>query len=200
LRVKVPSKVVEPLTVEQVRRFLSSVRRYRDLAIVHLMLLCGLRSQEVLSLRVTDIEWSDRRLCVRGKGQRDRVLPLPDILGQMVLDYLRLERPYGCSHPDLFVVLQGPQRGQPMTAAGLRSLFRHRRHDPVLFNANAHRFRHTFGADQAREGVRLPVLQRLMGHADSSTTLRYIHLSMVDISNEFRRAVEAIGQRYDPLD
>lgn len=198
LRVKVPNRVVEPLTVEQVRRFLNSLRRYRDLAILHLMLLCGLRSQEVLTLRVADVEWSDRRLRVRGKGDRERVLPLPDILEQIVIDYLRLERPRGCPHPRLFVVLQGPRWAQPMTPAGLRSLFRHRRLDPALFNANAHRFRHTFGADMAREGVRLPVLQRLMGHADSSTTLRYIHLSMADISAEFRRAVEAIGQRYEP--
>jgi site-specific recombinase XerD len=48
----------------------------------------------------------------------------------------------------------------------------------------------------ARSGVRLPILQRLMGHADSSTTLRYINLSMADIADEYRRVVEELQRRY----
>jgi integrase len=83
-----------------------------------------------------------------------------------------------------------------MTLAGLRSLFRHRRRDRAVARANPHRFRHTFGADMARSGVRLPVLQRMMGHADDTTTLRYIQLSMADIADEYRRAVEKLQQRY----
>ncbi len=66
-----------------------------------------------------------------------------------------------------------------------------------MANANAHRFRHTFGADMSRSGVRLPVLQRMMGHADAKTTLQYIHLSMADIAAEYRRAIEVITKRYE---
>jgi integrase/recombinase XerD len=83
-----------------------------------------------------------------------------------------------------------------MSLSGLRSLFRHRRRDHTVARANPHRFRHTFGADMARAGVRLPILQRLMGHADESTTLRYIELSMADIADEYRRAGEEIQRRY----
>lgn len=84
-----------------------------------------------------------------------------------------------------------------MTPSGLRSLFRHRRRQPELATANAHRFRHTFGSDMAREGVRLPILQRMMGHADPVTTLRYIQLSMADIAREYQRALDTIETRYD---
>jgi site-specific recombinase XerD len=52
VRVKEPRRVVEPLTVEQVRALLGSLRRYRDLCIAYTMLLCGLRSQEALGLRI----------------------------------------------------------------------------------------------------------------------------------------------------
>jgi len=45
-------------------------------------------------------------------------------------------------------------------------------------------------------GVRLPILQRMMGHADDTTTLRYIQLSMADIADEYQRAVEQIQHRY----
>ena len=83
-----------------------------------------------------------------------------------------------------------------LTLAGLRTLFRHRRRDHAVARANPHRFRHTFGADMARSGVRLPILQRMMGHADGATTLRYIQLSMADIADEYRRAVEKLQRRY----
>lgn len=63
-------------------------------------------------------------------------------------------------------------------------------------NANPHRLRHTFGADMARSGVRLPILQRLMGHAYAETTLRYVNLSMVDIATEFHRAIAKLQERY----
>lgn len=195
LYVKVAHRVIDPLTPEEVRAFLRSLRRYRDIAIVHLMLLCGLRSREVLALELADLDLHDRRIRARGKGSRERALPLPELCLATLHDYLRVERPT-CRTTRLFVVLQGARRGQPMTAAGLRSLFRHRRRQCPLARANPHRFRHTFGADMARSGMRLPILQRLMGHADSRTTLAYINLSMADIAAEYRRAVDVIKRRY----
>jgi site-specific recombinase XerD len=196
LRVKVPRRVVEPLTSNEVRAFLRRLRRYRDLAIVHLMLLCGLRSAEVLALEMRDVLRDEGQLRIRGKGERDRVLPLPDIVARSIGDYLRWERPSAFGSSRLFLVLQGHRRGRAMTAAGLRSLFRQRRRDHVIARANPHRFRHTFGADMARSGVRLPILQRMMGHADGITTLQYINLSMSDIAAEYQRAVAELERRY----
>jgi integrase/recombinase XerD len=66
----------------------------------------------------------------------------------------------------------------------------------MLAMANAHRFRHTFGADMARAGVRLPILQQMMGHADLKTTMLYIRLSMADVAEEFRRASSKLDGRY----
>lgn len=198
LRVKQPEKLVEPLSPQQVRSFLRSLHRYRDLCIVHLMLLCGLRSSEVLRLEVGDIVSTDSRLRVHGKGRRERALPLPESLARLLQQYLQLERPRYCVTRQLFVVLQGKRRGQPMTIAGLRSLFRHRRRRPSLTIANAHRFRHTFGADMARAGVRVFILQRLMGHASAMTTLHYIRLSMADVADEYRRALTRLDRRYAP--
>jgi site-specific recombinase XerD len=196
LRVKTARRVVEPLVVSEVRRFLGTLRRYRDLAIVHLMLLCGLRCAEVLQLRRTDVGFDTSEVRVRGKGNKERLLPLPAVVARSLGDYLQWERPTVATTPHLFVVLQGRQHGRPMTLAGLRSLFRQRRRDYRLARANPHRFRHTFGADMARSGVRLPILQRLMGHADGMTTLQYIHLSMADVAEEYARAVAAIAPRY----
>ena len=198
LRVKSPRRLVEPLNPNEVRLFLRQLRRYRDLALVQLLLFCGLRSDEVLRLELEDILFHDRRLRVRGKGDRERAVPLPEILESLLRDYLRFERPTRCRTERAFVVLQGPRRGHPMTAAGLRSLFRRRRKRRELARANPHRFRHTFGADMARAGVRLPMLQRMMGHVQASTTLQYINLSLDDLAAEYSRAVAEIKKRYEP--
>ena len=197
LRVKEPRTLVEPLTADQVRAFFARLRRYRDLAIVHLMLFCGLRTCEVLRLELGDLQIDDARLRIRGKGERERAMPLPEAVVLAIRQYLQLERPARCSHARLFVILQGARRGAPITAPGVRSLFRQRRGQlALLASVHAHRLRHTFGTDMARAGVRLPVLQKMMGHSDAKTTLQYIQLSMADIAAEYQRAIVELDKRY----
>ena len=197
IRVKVPRTLVVPLGPEEVAAFFSTLRRYRDLAIVYLMLFCGLRSREVLTLKRADVLLSENHVRVMGKGSVERMLPVPEAVMDTIHDYLHLERPRNAASECLFVVLQGKHRGHEMTSDGLRRLFRYRRQSPKLKRANAHRFRHTFGTDMARAGVRLPVLKELMGHADHETTLRYINLSMTDIADEYSRALAQIQKRYE---
>jgi integrase/recombinase XerC len=196
LRVKTSRTLVEPLTSEQARLLIRSFTRYRDISFAYLMLLCGLRSREVICLCMDDVNFNEQRLHVTGKGGNERVLPLPTLLLKYLRDYLRVERPKICCTRALFTVLKGKRRGCAMTTAGLRSLFRYRRKDEKIKNANPHRLRHTFGTDMARAGVRLFILQKLMGHEDSKTTLKYINLSMADIAAEFQRAAKEIHKRY----
>src|ERR1035438_2046480 len=108
----------------------ASFRTSRDLAIVGLMLFDGVRSCEVLALNREDLLLSEAQMRVRGKGGKPRCLPLAPETIQLLDHYLLLERPPNCGLP-LFVGLKGRARGRRMTAAGLRSLFRHhRRSDP----------------------------------------------------------------------
>ena len=197
LRVKQPQKLVTPLRAEQVRHFLQSLRRYRDLAIVHLMLLCGLRSREVLFLRLGDVSLLESSVRVWGKGSKERLVPLAQLAAVSIQQYFKHERPRQGVGDFLFVCLQGKRRGMGMTPAGLRSVFRSHRKPCALRNANPHRFRHTFGTDMARGGVSLSVLQKLMGHSSAEQTLRYINLSLADVADAFRVAAAQIQKRYD---
>jgi integrase/recombinase XerD len=188
VRVKEPKRSIVPLSVDEVARFWSSFRTTRDLAIVGLMLLQGLRSGEVLALNPDDVLLSEAQLRVRGKGSKLRFLPLAPETVPLLEHYIRLERPNPCSAA-LFVSLKGPARGQRMTPAGLRSLFRHHRRTTAIKLANPHRFRHTFASDMLRAGVSLPALMRLMGHSDIQTTLLYVHVTPQDVYLEYARAV-----------
>src|SRR5216683_3260651 len=141
LRVKVPKRNIVPLSVDEVARFWCSFRTSRDLAIVGLMLMQGLRSAEVLALNPDDLLLSEAQVRVRGKGSKLRFLPLAPETIQLLGHYLRLERPDPCSAA-LFVSLKGRARGTRMTLAGLRSLFRYHRQTTGVTLANPHRFRH----------------------------------------------------------
>ena len=187
LRVREPRLTIVPLSVDEVARFWSSFRNARDLAIVGLMLMHGLRSAEVITLNRDDLLLSEGQIRVRGKGSKMRFLPLAPETTQLLDHYLRLERPDPCSAA-LFVVLKGPARGHRMTPAGLRSLFRHHRHTTGIQKANPHRFRHTFASDMVRAGISLPALMQLMGHADIQTTLHYVKVSPQDVYLQYARA------------
>ena len=195
LRVRVPKRNLVPLSVEEVARFWSSFRTARDLAIVGLMLLQGLRSAEVLGLNEDDLLLSEAQLRVRGKGNKLRFLPLAPETVQLLDHYRRLERPQ-VGTAALFVSLKGPARGTRMTLAGLRSLFRYHRQRTGVQLANPHRFRHTFASDMVRAGISLPALMQLMGHADIQTTLRYVQITPQDVYRQYTRAV---AQQVRPL-
>ena len=75
-------------SAEQVAAFWKSFRTFRDLAIVALMLLDGLRSCEVLQLQLADLSLSEAHLCVLGKGNKKRVLPLPAETIEVLQNYL----------------------------------------------------------------------------------------------------------------
>jgi site-specific recombinase XerD len=188
LRVRTPKRTITPLSVDEVARFWSSFRTSRDLAIVGLMLLQGLRSQEILDLNQDDLLLPEAQLRVRGKGNKTRFLPLAPEAAQLLDHYLRLERPANSSAA-LFVSLKGSARGSRMTPAGLRSLFRHHRQTSGVKIANPHRFRHTFASDMVRAGVSLPALMRLMGHANIQTTLVYMQVTPLEVYQQYARAI-----------
>jgi site-specific recombinase XerD len=188
LRLRQPQRIVTPLSADQVAKFWDSFHTFRDLALVGLMLLDGLRSSEALALQLADLPPAGSQIRVCGKGNRQRILPLPEDIRDVLKKYLLLERPLTGS-PALFLCLKGPHRGQPLTAAGLRALFRHHRHATQIPEAHPHRLRHTFGADMVRAGVSLPALQSLMGHAQIRTTMLYVRLAPQDVWREYRRAI-----------
>jgi site-specific recombinase XerD len=196
LTVKVPSLIITPLSPTEIKKFLIGIRKYRDLAIIYLMLFCGLRSCEILALEVADIDLIDNQIRVRGKGGKQRVLPISGSVRKILIYYLDYERPHA-SHNRCFVVLKGHSRGEPMTETGLRKLFRYRRKRSFLPRAHPHLFRHTFCTNLITQGVSLPVVQKLMGHTDIELTMSYTHISLSDVYKEYHQATKLLQESYD---
>ena len=187
-RVKVPRTLVQALAPEAAEQFIQGLRTYRDLAIAGLMLFSGLRSGEVLALRIENLDTPHGMCRVFGKGRKQRVVPIAESTQNVIRAYLRTERPETHAK-ELFVSLKRPRRGCAMTRSGLRSLFRHHRKRSRTPQANPHRFRHTFASDMIRAGCSLPALQRLLGHSHIDVTMQYLHFCTSDLLEEYRRAV-----------
>lgn len=194
-RVKVPYTIITPLSATEIKQFMSHVRTYRDMAIIYLMLFCGLRTCEVLALTISDIDFADARLLIRGKGGKERILPIAPSVNNTLSNYLSYERPQ-TSHNRCFVSLKGCGRGQPMTPEGIRMFFRHRR-KRALKKIHPHLLRHSFCTNLITQGVSLPVVQKLMGHNDIEVTLDYVHMSIDDVAKEYHEALNSLEKYYE---
>lgn len=200
LKVKEEKLLIIPLSAEKANEFIEGIDSYRDLAIVGLMLFCGLRSCEVRNLEIEKINFAERKMTVMGKGGRERMVPLVDQVTRLMRSYLAIERPRDAPTMKLFTVLKGKTRGQALTEAGLRSLFRYKRKISGVAEANPHRFRHTFGTNMAKSKMNIRVLQQLLGHAEGSpVTQRYIHIALADVEEAFHEANNEIKKKYSGL-
>jgi len=189
LRLREPRTLPRSLDHREVVALVESLRSFRDRAIAGLMVFCGLRSGEVLALEVKDVDIGGRWLKVFGKGRKERRVPLDVDVAGMIQTYLLAERPETTSKA-LFVVAKGPNRGEPLTPAGLRTIFRYHRAKAEVAAGHPHALRHTFGTALAEAGVDLAVMQALLGHAHIDTTARYVHLAPAHVKEEFDAARE----------
>jgi len=187
LRVREPQRLPRALDSKEVVALVGSLRTWRDRAMAGLMVFCGLRAGEVLALDVGDVDIGGRWLRVYGKGSKERRVPLDVDVAGVIQTYLMAERPE-TDTPRLFVVAKGPNRGQPLTSAGLRTIFRYHRITSGVTGGHPHALRHTFGTALAEAGVDLAVMQTLLGHTHIDTTARYVHLAPVHVKAEFDAA------------
>jgi site-specific recombinase XerD len=187
LRLRQPRRLPRGLDRKETAALLASFRSDRDRAIAGLMLFSGLRSAEVLGLEVRGVDIGRRWVRVLGKGDKERRVPLDTQVAGLIQTYLLVERPETDSLA-LFVVAKGPNRGRPLSAAGLRTVFRYHRARAGVAAGHPHALRHTFGTALAEAGVDLAVLRELMGHDHIDSSAAYIHLAPTHVRTQFDAA------------
>ncbi|HEX2072126.1 MAG TPA: site-specific tyrosine recombinase XerD [Thermoleophilaceae bacterium] len=149
----------------------------RDRALLELMYACGLRASEATGLEVTDLDLVELVLRARGKGSKERLVPVGRTAADAVRRYLERGRPQlvGASvEARLFVNF----RGRTLTRQGLYKIVkRHARSAGLADRMSPHTLRHTFATHLLAGGCDLRAVQEMLGHADVATTQLYTHLS-----------------------
>jgi integrase/recombinase XerD len=190
---RAPSKsrrLPKVLSRDQVRLLLaapkgSSAAAQRDRAILELMYACGLRASEVTGLLVGDIDLEEAVMRARGKGSKERLIPVGSAAVRAVSQYLSQARGklVGIRDEDhLFV----NQRGGALTRQGLYKIVQgHARAAGLSGLMSPHTLRHSFATHLLAGGCDLRVLQEMLGHADIATTQIYTHLSAERLKDQY---------------
>jgi site-specific recombinase XerD len=135
----------------------------RNRALVELVYSAGLRSAEAVGLDLADVDFDREQLHVRGKGGKERIVPLGEEAGHLVAQYLHEARPQLAAGAENALFLSA--RGKRLDTSTLRRVFAH-----------PHSLRHAFATHLLEGGADLRTIQDLLGHSSLSTTQLYSHV------------------------
>jgi integrase/recombinase XerC len=203
---RLPKHLPRVPSIEQLNRVVDSVNDEaaswpaRDKAILEMLYGCGIRNAELVGLNLDDIQWANETILVRGKGQKQRYVPLGDAAALSLREYLaersaRLDAASEhatISTPALFLNLQlrGISHGGQARLT-TRSVGRIVKHIAILHGLSSdvhpHTLRHAFGTHLLEEGADLRAIQELLGHERLSTTQRYTQLTAAQLTEVYDR-------------
>lgn len=176
------------LTREEVSKIFHSIRNLKHRCMISLIYACGLRNGELIRIQLRDIDSAQKLLIIRqAKGNKDRVVPIPQSILNMLNDYAEAYRPEK-------YLFEGQTRGNPYTERSVQQLFK----DAVIrsgirqTHASPHWLRHSYATHIMEMGTNLRDLQTLLGHKSLKTTQIYTHIS----STNYNRIISP----FDTLD
>lgn len=201
---RLPKHLPRVPSIEQMNRVVDTVGDgaaswpARDRAILELLYGCGMRNAELTALNVNDIHWANEAILVRGKGQKQRYVPLGDAAAVALREYLaerdaRLAATPGRTTSAVFVSLHLRGLDKPGGDARLttRSVGRIVKRLAILrglpSDVHPHTLRHAFGTHLLEEGADLRAIQELLGHERLSTTQRYTQLTTAQLTQVYDR-------------
>ncbi len=190
-------KLPHYLTREEVTKIFNSIGNIKHRSMVCLVYACGLRLGEVLRLRLCDIDAAQRLLLIRqSKGNKDRVVPLPESILMQLNDYAMVFK------PKIFL-FEGQISGDPYSERSMQQVFKNavRRSGIRQTDASLHWLRHSYATHLLEMGTNVRDLQTLLGHKSLKTTEGYTHISSTKfkhIVSPFDVLPNEIAQGKDP--
>lgn len=186
-----PCAAVKPIKVNQeIRLPFSSIEQdqlkgacndEKERALIEFLLASGVRVSELVNLDLTDINFNDKSVHVRhGKGDKERYTYINEVAMKYLIDYLM--------HSN---ITSGPlflsRKKKRYTAGGIRYLLKQIEKRSAVQNVHPHRFRRTFATTLAARGMQVQDIQKLMGHTDINTTMKYITIDFTQIHGSYQK-------------
>jgi integrase/recombinase XerD len=194
-----PQRLPRVLTRDEVARLLgqplgAEPLALRDRALLEAMYACGLRASEAVGLELADVDLDEGLLCARGKGSKERIVPIGRQAVSALRAYCRAGRPvliashpHAPARPEARLFLNN--RGSGLTRQGLYKIVQgHARGAGLEERMSPHTLRHSFATHLLAGGCDLRSLQEMLGHADLATTQVYTHLSAERLKHAYFNA------------
>jgi integrase/recombinase XerC len=189
---KLPKKLPRVPTIEEINTVLDSdmpenaAFPERDSVILELLYGCGLRNSELIGINLDDIHWSNEAILVRGKGKKERIVPLGETAAKAVRDYVPRRQALLASKRKTSPALLLNLRGTRLTTRSVGRIVKQIAISRGLpADIHPHTLRHAFGTHLLEEGADLRAIQELLGHERLSTTQRYTQLSMKHVASVY---------------
>ena len=157
---------------EELRQLFSAPTLLKHKIVLCLIYSAGLRGQEVVNLKISDIDFERKTIHIRqSKFKKDRILPLSDYMAKGLRKYIAAENP----HIWLF---NGKEPDGRYSVRGLSWVMRETlKKTRIKKDVNLHSLRHTYATHLLEEGLNIVTLKELLGHAEITTTMIYLHIA-----------------------
>jgi site-specific recombinase XerD len=177
-RPKRPLQLPKVLSKEEIAAIIMAIKNTKHKTMIMLAYGCGLRVSEVTSLKITDVDGQRRLLIIRrGKGKKDRVISLSPALLIMLREYYKQYKPKK-------FLFEGIQPSTPYSIRSLEAIITHAKEKAgIKKSGSMHMLRHSFATHLLDKGTDVVMIQKLLGHNDIKTTLRYLHVTNKDLLN-----------------
>lgn len=182
------------LSVDDVFHLLDSVKvekilDARDRAALEVFYSCGIRVSELAGLDWADIDFQLGIVRVLGKGSKERIVPIGEVALRALRDYsLEQRKRWNCECKGATPVFLNHQGQRITTRSVARIVEKHLKNAGIAIKMGPHGLRHTFATHLLNSGADLRVIQELLGHASLSTTQKYTHLNLDQLTAVYDKA------------
>lgn len=196
LKVKRLSTPPTVLSIDEVRLILDTARTPQARAFLTTVYSCGLRLSEALALEVGDIDSDRMSVRIRGKGSKQRDVPLPESTYNLLVEYWKTHRNKVLIFPALG---RNGKKGRtatvPMARTSVQQIMRRilKELPKIKKHATLHTLRHSYATHLIEAGVNLRIVQQYLGHASLETTMIYLHVTDMGNSDAAARINRLMG-------
>ncbi len=169
------------LTAQQITALLDSIQKNtekgsRDTALIEMMYATGMRVSEAVNARLNDIIWDYMVIRIRGKGNKERLVPFGKFAADALKNYIPIRKSHvGGKTDDGFIFLN--QRGTKISRSGIWRILKEYYLKIGAADAHPHTLRHSFATHMLNNGADIRYVQEMLGHSDISTTQIYTHIT-----------------------
>lgn len=173
---KKDTKLPTILNHQELKELFSAPVLLKQRVVLTLIYSAGLRGQEVINLKISDVDFERKTIHIRqSKYKKDRIVPLADSMAVGLKKYINAENP----HIWLF---NGKEADGRYSARGLSWVMRENlRKTSITKEVNLHSLRHSYATHLLEQGVNIVTLKELLGHAEITTTMIYLHIAQCDL-------------------
>lgn len=181
--IKVPKEIEDPFSDVDIDALRSACRKVKERALVEFLLSSGVRVEEASKMKIANIDFSELTVhVVCGKGGKDRITYITSVAARYLREYLH-ERSNECE------MLFSNHSHDKITPGGIQYILRKLGERANVSNVHPHRFRRTLATNLANRGMDIQDIQRILGHSDISTTMRYVKVTDKKVKASYQKHI-----------